>query len=105
MRVARLFPAVEYVQMTRRRALLMQRMSEAMAELDVYVAPHGGSANNGATNLTGHPAVTVPNGFAPDGTPTGIMFVGQLYGEAEMLRLAKAYQDATDFHLRRPSLP
>ena len=105
MRVARLFPAVEYVQMNRRRTLLMQRMAEAMADLDVYVAPHGGSANNGATNLTGHPAVTVPNGFAPDGTPTGIMFVGQLYGEAAMLRLAKAYQDATDFHLRRPSLP
>jgi Asp-tRNA(Asn)/Glu-tRNA(Gln) amidotransferase A subunit family amidase len=46
----------------------------------------------------------VPNGFAPDGTPTGILFIGQLYGEADMLRLAKAYQDATDFHLRRPSL-
>ena len=105
MRVARLFPAVEYVQMNRRRALLMRRMADAMAELDVYVAPHGGSANNSATNLTGHPAVTVPNGFAPDGTPTGILFVGQLYGEANMLRLAKTYQDATDFHLRRPRLP
>lgn len=104
MRVARLFPAVEYVQMNRRRTLLMQRMAEAMADLDVYVAPHGGSANNGATNLTGHPAVTVPNGFAEDGTPTGIMFVGKVYGEAGMLRLAKAYQDATDFHLRRPGL-
>ncbi len=104
MRVARLFPAVEYVQMNRRRTLLMQRMAEAIADLDVYVAPHGGSVNNSATNLTGHPAVTVPNGFAPDGTPTGIMFVGRIYGEAGMLRLAKAYQDATDFHLRRPSL-
>ena len=46
----------------------------------------------------------MPNGFAPDGTPTGIMFVGRIYGEAEMLRLAKAYQDATDFHLRHPML-
>lgn len=104
MRVARLLPAVEYVQMNRRRTLLMQNMAEAMADLDVYVAPHGGSPNNGATNLTGHPAVTVPNGFAPDGTPTGILFVGKVYGEAEMLRLAKAYQDATDFHMRTPSL-
>lgn len=104
MRVARLFPGVEYVQMNRRRMLLMRRMAEAMADLDVYVAPHGGSPNNSATNLTGHPAVTVPNGFAPDGTPTGILFVGKLYGEADMLRLAKAYQDATDFHLRRPRL-
>lgn len=104
MRVARLMPAVEYVQMNRRRALLMRNMAEAMADLDVYVAPHGGSPNNSATNLTGHPAVSVPNGFAPDGTPSGVLFVGKLYGEAEMLRLAKAYQDATDFHLRHPRL-
>ncbi|NIP81178.1 MAG: amidase, partial [Gemmatimonadetes bacterium] len=46
MRVARLFPAVEYVQLNRRRAQLMQGMAEAMGDLDVYVAPHGGSANN-----------------------------------------------------------
>ncbi|MEX2467040.1 MAG: amidase family protein [Gemmatimonadota bacterium] len=104
MRAARLLPAVEYVQLNRRRTLLMQNMAEAMSDLDVYVAPHGGSANNSANNLTGHPGVSVPNGFAPDGTPTGVLFIGALYGEAEMLRLAKAYQDATDFHLRRPSL-
>lgn len=104
MRVARLFPAVEYVQLNRRRAQLMQGMAEAMGDLDVYVAPHGGSANNSATNLTGHPAVSVPNGFASDGTPTGILFVGALYGEAAMLRLAKAYQDASGFHLTRPPL-
>jgi len=104
MRVARLVPAVEYVQMNRRRMLLMENMARAMADLDVYVAPHGGSANNSATNLTGHPAVSVPNGFGPDGTPTGILFVGKLYGEAGMLRLAKAYQDATGFHERHPAL-
>ncbi len=104
MRVARLFPGVEYVQMHRRRALLMRRMAEAMGDLHVYVAPHGGSPNTSANNLTGHPGVSVPNGFAPDGTPTGIQFIGRLYGEAEMLRLAKAFQDATGFHLRRPPL-
>lgn len=104
MRVARLVPAVEYVQLNRRRMLLMEGMAEAMADLDVLVAPHGGSAVNGATNLTGHPAVSVPNGFAPDGTPTGILFVGRLYGEAGMLALAKAYQDATGFHERHPRL-
>lgn len=104
MRVARLVPGVEYLQLNRQRALLMRNMAEAMGDLDVYVAPHGGSANTSATNLTGHPAVSVPNGFAPDGTPTGILFVGKLYGEAGMLRLAKAYQDATGFHLRKPAL-
>jgi Asp-tRNA(Asn)/Glu-tRNA(Gln) amidotransferase A subunit family amidase len=104
MRVARLIPAVEYLQMNRRRTLLMEEMARAVGDLDVYLAPHGGSSNNGATNLTGHPAVTVPNGFLDDRTPSGVLFVGKLYGEAEMLALAKAYQDATGFHLRHPRL-
>jgi Asp-tRNA(Asn)/Glu-tRNA(Gln) amidotransferase A subunit family amidase len=104
MRIARLLPAVEYVQMNRLRMLMMQQMEVALREVDVYVAPHGGGPNNSATNLTGHPAVTVPNGFDDDGKPTGILFVGKLYGEADMLGVAKAYQDATDFHLQYPTL-
>jgi Asp-tRNA(Asn)/Glu-tRNA(Gln) amidotransferase A subunit family amidase len=104
MRVARLVPAVEYVQLNRLRMLMMQAMAEALGDVDVYLAPHGGSANNSATNLTGHPAVNVPNGFDEEGRPTGVLFVGKLYGEAEMLSLAKAYQDETGFHLRHPRL-
>jgi Asp-tRNA(Asn)/Glu-tRNA(Gln) amidotransferase A subunit family amidase len=56
------------------------------------------------TNFTGHPAVIVPNGFTEEGLPTGITFIGNLYGEAELLLVAKAYQDATDFHRRHPKL-
>ena len=104
MRIARLVPAVEYLQMNRLRMLMMHQMEVALRDIDVYLAPHGGGPNNGATNLTGHPAVTVPNGFDDDGKPTGILFVGKLYGEADMLSLAKAYQDATDFHLQHPQL-
>src|SRR5690606_41941135 len=99
-----LLTAVGYGRMHRLRMLLRATLARAMADLDVYVAPHVGSANNSATNLTGHPAVSVPNGFGPDGTPTGILFDGKLYGEAGMLRLAKAYQDATGFHERHPAL-
>jgi Asp-tRNA(Asn)/Glu-tRNA(Gln) amidotransferase A subunit family amidase len=45
----------------------------------------------------------VPNGYrAENGTPTSISFVGKLFGDAEAMMLAKAYQGATDFHLRRP---
>jgi Asp-tRNA(Asn)/Glu-tRNA(Gln) amidotransferase A subunit family amidase len=54
------------------------------------------------TNLTGHPAVVLPHGFDDDGAPLSFSFVGNLYRDAEALRLAKAFQDATDFHLRRP---
>jgi Asp-tRNA(Asn)/Glu-tRNA(Gln) amidotransferase A subunit family amidase len=45
----------------------------------------------------------VPNGFARSGKPTGISFIGNLYGEGKLLALAKAYQDATEFHRKHPS--
>ena len=98
MRVARLHPAVEYVQIHRRRMLLMQEMAEAFADIDVLLAPASGSPIQSATSLTGHPAVAVPNGFDADSMPTGIQFIGKLYGEVEALMLAKSYQDATGFH-------
>ncbi len=103
-RNSRLVPGVEGLQMNRVRMILMENMARAMADIDVYVAPFGGGPNNSATNLTGHPGVSVPNGFNNNGTPTGILFVGQLYGEAEMLTLAKTYQDSTGFHQRHPDL-
>jgi Asp-tRNA(Asn)/Glu-tRNA(Gln) amidotransferase A subunit family amidase len=56
------------------------------------------------TNGTGHPAVVVQNGFTNDGLPTGITFIGKLYGEAETLSLAMAYQNATGYHLKHPKL-
>ena len=103
-RQARLIPAVEYVQANRLRTLVMQDMAEVMAEIDVYVVPSFGGSNLLMTNLTGHPCVVLPNGFTSKGTPTSISFIGRLFGEAETLAVAKAYQDATDFHLRRPAL-
>ena len=55
------------------------------------------------TKPAGHPAVVLPNGFrSSDGTPTSIAFNGRLYRETEMLAVAHAYQQATDFHLQRP---
>ncbi len=104
MRVARLLPAVEYMQIQRLRMLMMQGMEEAVRDIDVYVAPHRGGPNTSATSLTGHPAISVPNGFDEDGKPTGILFVGKLYGEGNLMTLAKTYQDAHDFHLAHPDI-
>jgi len=109
-RAARFVPAVEYVQASRVRTLLMKSMAKIMADIDAYVAPQSRiddsstvvNSNLWVTNLTGHPAVVVPNGFIMDGRPTGITFIGNLYGEAKLLAVAKAYQDATSFHLKRP---
>lgn len=55
-------------------------------------------------NLCGYPAVSVPNGFTSDGKPTSITFLGRLYAEAELLALAKAYQDAAGWHTKHPKL-
>jgi Asp-tRNA(Asn)/Glu-tRNA(Gln) amidotransferase A subunit family amidase len=102
-RRARLIPAVEYIQANRIRALAMQAMQAAMQRIDVYVAPSFDDDLT-RTNLTGHPAVVVPNGVTAEGKSSSITFTGQLYGEAKTLAVAKVYQDATDFHQRHPDL-
>lgn len=103
-RQARMIPAVEYIQANRARTMLMQKMAELMSKIDVYLVPSYGGNNLLMTNLTGHPAVVLPNGFTEKSTPTSITFMGNLYGEAETLAVAKAYQDATNFHLKHPVL-
>jgi Asp-tRNA(Asn)/Glu-tRNA(Gln) amidotransferase A subunit family amidase len=104
-RQGQLIPAVEYIRANRIRTLLMQEMERVMEEVDVYVVPSFGGNDMLMTNLTGHPAVVLPNGFRrSNGTPTSITFTGRLYGETEVLAVAHAYQQATDFHLRRPPL-
>jgi Asp-tRNA(Asn)/Glu-tRNA(Gln) amidotransferase A subunit family amidase len=75
-----------------------------MSDVDVYVAPSWVGDNLLLTNLTGHPAVVLPNGFNKEQEPTSITFNGKLYGESEVLAVAKAYQDATGFHLKHPVL-
>jgi Asp-tRNA(Asn)/Glu-tRNA(Gln) amidotransferase A subunit family amidase len=102
-RVSRFIPAVEYIQANRARTLLMQRMDEVMGPIDVLVTPTGGGNLLTITNLTGHPQLVLPNGFAPDGTPVGLSFVGRLYGEADLLAIGEAYQSVTDFHRKHPS--
>lgn len=116
-RTARFIPAVEYVQANRARTLLMQKMAELFKTVDVIVAPTD-SDQLVVTNLTGHPAVILPNGFRPanapvpekptrgggPGTPVSLTFVGNLYGESDLLAVAKAYQEATEFHRKHPKL-
>jgi len=104
MRVARLVPAVEYLQMNRRRMLLMIEMANLFDEVDVVVAPHRGSPLIAATSLTGHPAVNVPNGLDAGGMPTGILLVGRLYAEATLLMLARRLESMPGHEPRYPLL-
>lgn len=102
-RAARFISAVDYIQANRARTLLMQQMDAAVRDVDVLVTPSFGGNMLLVTNLTGHPCVVLPNGFTESGTPVSISFIGRLYGEAALLRVAMAYQDATDFHRRHPA--
>jgi Asp-tRNA(Asn)/Glu-tRNA(Gln) amidotransferase A subunit family amidase len=54
-------------------------------------------------NLACYPAINIPNGFAANGSPTNAVIYGKPFGEMEVIALAKAYQDAAGFHLKKPT--
>jgi hypothetical protein len=97
-RRARFHTAVDYLRAQRLRTLLMRQMQEVFETIDLYV----GGNDLAIANLTGHPTICLPNGFTSAGTPTAITFTGSLFGETDLLTLAKAYQEATGHHRRRP---
>lgn len=104
-RVAHFYPAVDYLNADRIRLELMTQMEAMFQPYDVVVVPTGGGSQLAITNLTGHPAVILPNGFhSADHTPTSITFLGKLCGEEKMCVLARAYQEKTGFHLQHPDL-
>ena len=77
-----------------------------MADVDVLISGTHDGALLTCTNLTGHPTAVLPVGV-PEGTtgrPNLISLTGQLYGEADILRVAAAWQNATDWHRQRPAL-
>jgi aspartyl-tRNA(Asn)/glutamyl-tRNA(Gln) amidotransferase subunit A len=55
-------------------------------------------------NLTGLPAISIPCGFTSEGLPVGLQLMGPRWGEARLLSIALAYEEATEWHKRRPSL-
>jgi Asp-tRNA(Asn)/Glu-tRNA(Gln) amidotransferase A subunit family amidase len=58
----------------------------------------------GMANTAGYPAINVPHGFLANGSPGAFTFYARPFGEAELLAVAKAYQDASGFHLKHPNL-
>ncbi|MGE5588780.1 MAG: Asp-tRNA(Asn)/Glu-tRNA(Gln) amidotransferase subunit GatA [Clostridia bacterium] len=55
-------------------------------------------------NLAGIPAISIPCGFGEDGMPVGLQILGRHYDEATVLRVAYAFEQATDFHKAKPVL-
>ncbi|HXR39513.1 MAG TPA: amidase [Terracidiphilus sp.] len=121
-RVARFYPAVEYIQANRARTLAVRQISALFEQVDVIVTPTTGTQLV-ATNLTGHPALIVPNGLrgadAPKppavddgdnddiggpGTPVSLTFLAGHYQDAKLAAFAAEYQQATGFHKLHPKL-
>jgi aspartyl-tRNA(Asn)/glutamyl-tRNA(Gln) amidotransferase subunit A len=69
---------------------------------DVYPGISGGPPVIPAGNLTGLPALALPNGFGDDGLPTSIAFMGAPFSERTLLDIGCAHQSASDWHRRRP---
>lgn len=102
LRQSRFIPAVEYLQANRQRQVLIQKMHDLMKEYDVLISPSFGNDQLLATNLTGHPVIAIPTGLDKKNHPTSMTFVGNLYDEASILLLAKAFQEKTAFDEMHP---
>lgn len=101
-RSARFVPAVEYLRAQRARTILMKQMDQFMSQFDVLISA-GSDATLSTTNLTGQPAMTVKCGTLTT-QPRVFMLTGQLYDEATMARVALAFEQATDFKEKHPTL-
>ena len=67
----------------------------AMYMADIYTV---------SVNLAGLPAISVPCGFTKEGLPVGMQFIGNSFEEKKLIRMADAYQQMTDYHIRRPEI-
>ncbi|MDO9552460.1 amidase [Rhodonellum sp.] len=103
-RAARFIPAVEYIQASRNRSVLIEEMHALFQEYDVIISPSFGGNQLQITNLTGHPALCMPNGFTENGSPTSITFLANLFEEEKLIMLGRAYQEKTDWQKKRPPL-
>jgi Asp-tRNA(Asn)/Glu-tRNA(Gln) amidotransferase A subunit family amidase len=103
-RTARFIPAVEYLNANRHRYSLITAFNAFMKNYDIVIVPSFAGSQLAMTNLTGHPVVCMPIGFSSEGMPAGITLIGNLYDEATILAVAKAYQDATGFNKKHPEL-
>ncbi len=113
--------AQDYIRALRLRGIMAKHADAILADFDALVAPTRattatpldkefrsaiwgrakdtmGAVGNGA----GLPAISVPNGFSPQGLPTGMQFMGRAYDENTILAVARAYQTLTDWHRRHP---
>jgi aspartyl-tRNA(Asn)/glutamyl-tRNA(Gln) amidotransferase subunit A len=111
-----------YGQAQKVRTLVLRDFQQAFERVDVIVAPTTPSVafkmgeredplqmylNDIFTipvNLAGLPGLSMPAGFTQTGLPIGLQIIGKAFAEATVLRVAKAYEDATPWRERKPPL-
>jgi aspartyl-tRNA(Asn)/glutamyl-tRNA(Gln) amidotransferase subunit A len=123
-----LISAVDYLQAQRARRLFYQQSCDLFKKVDLLAGPtvpitacnigteevQIGNTLSGVIplltqhtrpyNLNGFPAITVPCGFSRNGLPVGLQLAGKPFDEATVLRGAFAYEQATEWHQRRPTI-
>ncbi len=127
MKTGRDLAATDYFAVLRQWAALRARVVRTLADVDVLLAPatqipprplaaidasleaYGDAngrylRNTAVGNILNLCAVTLPCGFTADGLPLGLMIYAKPFDEATALRVAWAYEQATEWHRRRPDL-
>jgi aspartyl-tRNA(Asn)/glutamyl-tRNA(Gln) amidotransferase subunit A len=118
---ASLVTAVDYLHAMRLRTPMRRAWNEMFTKHGILVAPSratvsyplnktfdqaypniSASSPIGASNLVGAPGLSIPNGFGQHNLPTGIQFIGPAWSDQLLIDLADKYQQATDWHKRRP---
>ena len=79
-------------------------LEEALKRDNEEITPVPMLSNTGPFNIFGLPAISIPCGFTSEGLPIGLQISGPPLGETQVLALAHAYEQATDWHKRRPAL-
>ena len=119
-------PAVDYIKAQRARSAYNEQLADAMKTYDLLIAPSvavgapridqelvevGGRRENALSlmsrltrpfNLTGQPTISMPCGFTSEGMPIGMQIAGRLWEESTALRAAHGYEQATEWHTRKP---
>lgn len=111
-----------YVKAQKVRRLIQEDFLKAFEQVDVIAAPSApttaykigaaldpvemylGDLYTLAVNLSGHPAINAPVGFDQQQLPVGLQLIGNYWSEAQLLSIVHQYQQATDWHTKRPTL-
>ena len=119
--VSSLLTGIDYVQAVRLRRQLTTEIEDVLTCFDVLLTAGGFAPApkleevskfyvmqkpllTAPFDVTGSPAIGVRNGFSAEGLPIGAQIVGRAFDEATVLRVADAYEQATDWRKQRPSL-